>query len=314
VPIAPTGTTPLSDENAPDPPRPSAPRKKVPAPKPQGALRVDVARRSPKDSDPGSEKKPQRPAKAGAKTDSRTESRPERSAPAAPDPKGKAAPKPVWSDHTTEAPPRIPNWEHAFESTSRPDVPWEPDDQTTVGDVPVHVAPLTGRRRRSRVFVVAVVLLCLLFAYVAVAAILSSRHNPSAATAGPRAPTPSEVSVARVDAATVAADRATVTTRSKLEAIPGIPTLTNVAAVILPYVTSLQRYETALTGTVVPAAAQTGVANVRSLVAQDLQFLDTLDGLPSLRLGTYLAEVGKRSTQLQTAFRQVDRELRTAAN
>ena len=161
---------------------------------------------------------------------------------------------------------------------------------------------------------VAVVLLCLLFAYVAVAAILSSRHNPPAATAGPRAASPSEVSVARMEAATVAADRATVTTRSKLDAIPGIPTLTNVAAVILPYVTSLERYETALTGTVVPAAAQTSVAGVRSLVAQDLQFLDTLDGLRSLGLGTYLAEVGKRSTQLQTVFGQVDRELHTATN
>jgi hypothetical protein len=314
VPIAPTDTTPLSDENAPDPPRPSAPRKKAQAPKPQGALRVDVARRPTKDSDPGSEKKPQRPAKAGAKTDSRPESRSDRSAPAAPDPKVKAAPKPVWTDRTTEAPPRIPNWEHDVESTSRPDVPWEHDHETRIGDVPVHVVPLTGQRRRSRVFVVAVVLLCLLFAYVAVAAILSSRHNPPAATAGPRAASPSEVSIAQMEAATVAADRATVTTRSKLEAIPGIPTLTNVAAVILPYVTSLERYETALTGTVVPAAARTSVAGVRSLVAQDLQFLDTLDGLRSLGLGTYLAEVVKRSTQLQTVFGQVEGALHTATN
>jgi hypothetical protein len=191
-------------------------------------------------------------------------------------------------------------------------VPWEHDHETGVGDVPVHVAPLTRQRRRSRVFVAAVVLLCLLFAYVAVAAILNSRHNPTAATGRPPAASPSEVSVARVEAATVAADRATVTTRSKLEAIPGIPTPTNVAAVVLPYVTSLEDYETTLTGTVVPAAAQSSVADVRSLVGQDLQFLDTLDGLPSLGLGSYLAEVGKRSTQLQTVFGQVDRKLHTA--
>jgi hypothetical protein len=316
--IPPADTTPLSDENAPDPTRPSPQRKKAQAPKPHGAVRVDATRRSLKDTDPGSEKKPPRQTKAEAKTVPALESPLDRSAPRVPEAGVKTAPKPEWApDRPTEGPPRIPNWESAFASTSRPDARWQRGDETTVPDAPVHVAPLTRRRRRSRVFVVAVVLLCLLFAFVAVAAIRSSHHNPTAATLGPRAPSTSEVSsseVARVELATYAADRATITTRSNLKAISGIPTLTNVAAIILPYVTSLQRYETALAGTVVPAAAQSTVGGVRSLVRQDLQFLGTLDGLPSVGLGTYLAEVGRRSTQLQMAFSEVVGDLRAATS
>jgi hypothetical protein len=255
-----------------------------------------VARRSPKDSDLGSEKKPQRQTKAEPKTGSSPESV-DRPAPTVPEPGVEAAPKPVWgADGATEAPPRIPNWEQGYD--------------TTVPDVPVHVAPLTRRRRRrSRVFVAAVVLLCLLFAFVAVAAILSSRHNPNAATVRPPAASTSELS--RVQEATNAADTATTTTRSKLAALSGIPTPTDVAAIVNPYVSALQRYETALTGITLPAAAQTTVGAVHSLVRQDVQFVSTIDGLPSLGLGTYLAEVGKRSTQLQMAFSEVQGELRT---
>jgi hypothetical protein len=302
--IAPTDTTPLSDENAPDPARPSPPRKKAQAPKPHGALRVNVARRSPKDSDPESEEKPQRQTKAGAKTGSAPDSV-DHSAPAVQEPGVEAAPKPVWgADGATEGPPRIPNWEHGYD--------------TEVPDVPVHVAPLTRRRRRrSRVFVAAVVLLCLLFAFVAVAAILSSRHNPNAATVSPPGGTTSELTssaVSRVQEATNAAATATTAARSKLAALPGIPTPTDVAAIVNPYVSALQSYETTLTGTDLPATARTTVGAVRSLVKQDVQFVSTIDGLPPLGLGTYLAEFGTRSTQLQTTLSETQRELRTATS
>ena len=40
---------------------------------------------------------------------------------------------------------------------------------------------------------------------------------------------------------------------------------------------------------------------------QDVQFLFTINGLPSLGLGAYLAEFGKRSTQLQMAFSEITR-------
>jgi hypothetical protein len=202
---------------------------------------------------------------------------------------------------------------------SRPDAQWEDAHETTVPDVPVHAAPLTRRRRlrQSRAFVTACVLLCVIVAAVAAAAIVSSFHNPTVSSAGPRTTSTPEIStsgVSRVKTATDAADSATTAARSNLDAITGIPTTTNVAAIINPYVTSLQRYETTLSGTAVPAAARTGVDGVRSLVGQDVQFLTTINGLPSLGLGTYLAELGKRLTQLQTTFSEVQRELRAAAS
>ena len=148
-------------------------------------------------------------------------------------------------------------------------------------------------------------LVCLV---VAVVAILSSRHSPTTPTAHSGAAPNSQVSsaaVSRVEAATDAAAAATAMTRSALSGIPGIPTLTNVAAIINPYVTSLQRYETTLARTPVQGQAQTAVGGVRSLVRQDVQFLSSVNGLPSLDLGTYLAEVARRSAQLQMAYSEV---------
>ena len=61
---------------------------------------------------------------------------------------------------------------------------------------------------------------------------------------------------------------------------------------INPYISSLQRYETVLTGTDVPAAARTSCRQLSaSLVARDMQFLSTINGLPPLRLGSYLERV-----------------------
>jgi hypothetical protein len=202
---------------------------------------------------------------------------------------------------------------------SRPDAQWEDAHETTVPDVPVHAAPLTRRRRlrRSRAFMTAFVLLCVIVAAVAAAAIVSSFHNPTVSSAGPRAASTPKISsseVSRVQKATETAESATTTARSTLDAITGIPTPTNVAAIINPYVTSLQRYETTLSGATVPASARTGVDGIRSLVGQDVQFLSTINGLPSLSLGTYLAELGKRLTQLQTTFSEVQGKLRAAAS
>jgi len=282
---------------------------------------VDVARRSLtlKDSDPGSEKKLQRQTKTEANTNSTPESPSDRSAPVVPHPKVKAAPKPVWVpepigspkpaaplDSETESQPRIPNWERAFASDAR----WQGPDGTTPSDIPVHAPPHARRRRlpRSRAFVTVAVVLCFLVAIVAGAAIVSAFHNPTAPTANPGAAPNSEVpspAVARVQAATDTAEAATTTARSTLNTVPGIPTLTNVSAIINPYVESLQHYQTTLTKTAVPAPAKTTVDSVRSLVRQDAQFLFTINVLPSLGLGAYLAEFGKRSTQLQLAFREI---------
>ena len=140
---------------------------------------------------------------------------------------------------------------------SWPDARWEHASQTTLRRDPVHPAFRTrGRpRRRSRAFVTTVALACLVVVFVAVAVIMSSLHQSTPATAGPRAASTSAVSsssVSRLQAATDTAAAATTTARSGLDAITGIPTPAKVAAVINPYVSSLQRYEMTLAGTAVP--------------------------------------------------------------
>jgi hypothetical protein len=159
------------------------------------------------------------------------------------------------------------------------------------------------------------VLLCFLAAIVAGAAIVSAFHNPPAPTTHPPGSSSSHISpavVSRLRAATATAEDATNTARSSLDPISGIPTLTNVSAIINPYVESLQHYQTTLTETSVPAPAKKTVDSVGSLVGQDARFLFTINVLPSLGLGAYLAEFGQRSTQLQSAFSEIRRTLGTA--
>ena len=81
-----------------------------------------------------------------------------------------------------------------------------------------------------------------------------------------------------------------------------------------PYLSSLQRYETSLVGTAVPASARTAAAGARTLVSQDVQFLSTLNGLAPLRLGSYLEQFGKNATQLQADLSRLEGDLRTATS
>ena len=359
--IAPTDTTPLSDEDSPDSPRPRPEAKKAQPPNSRGAqpsasrkaqppnsrgaqrsnarkaqtsnarkaqpsnsrdaqpsrnaLRVDGAPRSPKDADPGTETKSSLQTKGDPNADSQLKVK---AAPAA-----AQEPKPLWApeplrtpkptaslDRATDAPPSIPSWERGRTSTSRSDEPWEGHDGTPPPDVPVHAPPHTrrGRRPRSRVFVTMAVVLCFVAAVVAGAAIVSAFHNPttptvhSGAASIPKVPSPG---VARVEAATDKAEAATNTARSKLIAMSGFPTLSKVSAIVNPYVEALQHYETALTDIAVPARAKAAVDSVRSLAGQNARFLFSINVLPSLGLGAYLAEFTQRATQLQLDFREV---------
>jgi hypothetical protein len=165
--------------------------------------------------------------------------------------------------------------------------------------------------------VTTVALASLVVVFVAVAVIMSSLHQSTPATAGSRVASTSAVSsssVSRLQAATDTAAAATTTTRSRLDGISGIPTPAKVAAVINPYVSSLQRYATALAETPAPTAARTAAAGVRTLVSQDVQFLSTIKGLVPLRLGSYLDQFGKNATQLQADLGRLEGELRTATS
>jgi hypothetical protein len=172
-----------------------------------------------------------------------------------------------------------------------------------------------GRRQHSRAFVTTVVLACLLVAFVTVAAVLASLHNPTIGTADrPPAASTSVASpsvVSRLQAATDAADAATSTLRTQLHQITGIPTLSEVAALVNPYVGSLQHYAAVLQATSVPAAAKTSADTARSLVNQDVEFLGTINGVTSLELGSYLEQFGQISNDVHTALGTFQGDLRS---
>jgi hypothetical protein len=343
--ITPTDTTPLSNGDSPDPPRPRPKPKKAqppnqratPAANSSGAVRVDGERRNLPNSGPGSgtnsppqTKPPQ--AKAPQAEPPRTKAEPTKAEPNADSrPKIKVAPEPVWApeplrtpkptaslDRATDAPPRVPNWERGRAATSQSDAQWDGAEGPTSPEIPVHAPPHARRRRlpRSRAFVTVAVVLCFLVAVVAGVAIVSAFHNPAAPKATPGTTSISHVSspaIARVQAATTTAEAATTAARSDLTTIPGIPTVSSVAAVVNPYVESLQHYQDTLTNTAVPASAKTAVDSLRSLVSQDARFIFTINVLPSLGLGAYLAEFEQRSVQLESALHKIRGTLDEAA-
>jgi hypothetical protein len=316
-------TTPLSDENAPVPTQTRRTNKEAPTPEAEGAGGVEVVRRSSEESETGSEKNapPNAKVDAVAHLAPGTESDPAAASAPRPGSAAKSPPAPVWApEPERERPPPIPSWDRTSESMSWPDARWEHSSQTTLPRAPLHPAFRSrGRPRRpSRAFVTTVALASLCVVFVAVAVVvMSSLHQSTPATAGPRVASASAVSsssASRLQAATDTTVAATTTTRSRLEAISGIPTPAKVAAVINPYVSSLQRYETTLTGTTVPTPARSAAASARTLVSLDVQYLMTIEGLAPLRLGSYLEQFGKNATQLQADLSRLEGELRTATS
>jgi hypothetical protein len=163
-----------------------------------------------------------------------------------------------------------------------------------------------------------VVLAALFVVFVVVAGVMILLHkSPHAAsgtttTSTTSAPAVSASDTVRMQAATRAAAAATTAARSKLDGMTGFPTPDKVAAVMNPLVSSLQRYETVLTGTDTPAAARTTALSALILVTRDVQFLFTINGLAPVRLGTYLDESGKDATQLLKTLSTFERELNTS--
>jgi hypothetical protein len=155
------------------------------------------------------------------------------------------------------------------------------------------------------------VLASLFVVFVVVMVVMVLLHhsdNPPAGTAATRAVISPET--ARLQTATRAIDTDANTTLLALHAIDGIPTTVKVATVINPYVSNLQHYQTVLSGVKVPTAARGAAAKVRSLLSRDVPSFATIDGLPPLRLGTYLEEFGTGLTQLQTDLGTLEHALR----
>ncbi len=174
------------------------------------------------------------------------------------------------------------------------------------------------RKGRSRVFTLTAVLACLLVVLVAGAAIVHALHHSTTPAAAPpthhaAAPSPSP-GTSRLQTATDATDSATTAAQVALTSLSNFPTPTNVATIINPYISSLQLYETFLSGSDAPAPARAAVAHAETQVRQDLKFLDTIDGLPPIQLGSYLVQFDTDATQLQTTLSALEQDLRSPAS
>jgi hypothetical protein len=176
------------------------------------------------------------------------------------------------------------------------------------------------RNRRSRVFTTTVVLACLVLVFVAAVAIVHARRHPTMATttggtpARAVPPTSSATETARIQTATDALDSATTSATVGISSLATFPTPSNVEKVINPYMSSLQLFGTLLAGSTVPAAARPAASSAEAQVRQDLQFLDTIEALPPLQLGSFLKQFDADATQLQTTLSALEQHLRAAAS
>ena len=99
-----------------------------------------------------------------------------------------------------------------------------------------------------------------------------------------------------------------------LSSLGTFPTPTNVEKVINPYMSSLQLYESFLSASAVPARARSAASSAGAQVRRDLQFLETIDALPPLQLGTFLKQFDADATQLQTTLSALEQNLRSGTS
>jgi hypothetical protein len=232
----------------------------------------------------------------------------------APEPKPKPSAQPTGTGG--DVPPRIPDWKPSAPSTSTPEVHWEHSSQGGLPARPVHLssgrARGRGPGRRNRLVAATVVLVCLLVAAVAIALALphsttttgsSTSTTTGIITTSPGTATPpASTDHQSPQTAVSGAQAATTKALSQLRAISGFPTTTNVAVVINPYAYALQLYESFLAQSAVPAAAWSDKVSADTQMSQDLRFLNTINGLPSLRLGAYMVRFSAVTSQLQSTL------------
>ena len=184
--------------------------------------------------------------------------------------------------------------------------------------------------KRSLVFKATVVLACLFLLVFAAVVGLRALHHQTTAAPPSHATTPTQATgtnasgagsaeaaasgTARIQAATDAVDSATTAASVGLTSLSAFPTPTNVETVINPYISSLQLFQAFLSGTKVPASAQSAATSAEAKIRQDLQFLETIDGLPPEQLGAFLAQFDTDATQLQTTLSTLEQDLRIPAS
>jgi hypothetical protein len=295
-------TTPLGDDNAPDPTRTKRKVKKPQAAEPGGG----------------------QPSAAAGRTVTKSERPPGSS----PGPKAGVPPEPVWATEpmatpklatlpkpaTQGVPPRIPNWDRSSVSAAWADDGSDDAGQTSLPPRPPHVHEQGlghGQRKiRFNATTAVVVLTSLLVVVVAVTiVVVLLRNSPSTAPRATPTTTVPTPDTTRLVAATQAADRVASTALLALHAMKGIPTPVTVAAVVNPYVNYLQSYAVVLSGADVPEAASSSVSNALAQIGEDVQFLSTINGLRAVKLGAYLEQFSEDDALFRNALGKLEHAL-----
>jgi hypothetical protein len=293
-------TTPLGDDNAPDPTRTERNVTKPPAAEPGGAQPPAAAPRSVTESERAAESRP------GPRVDVPPE--PVWATEPMPTPKLATLPKPS----TQGVPPRMPNWDRSSVSAPWPDDRSDHAGETTLPLRTVHGHGHEHGQRRSRFnATTAVIMLASLFAVLVATTIVLVllRNSPSTPTRTAPSATVAPSDPTRLVAATRVADQDANTALLALHAMKGIPTPDKVAALVNPYVAALQSYAIVLSGADVPATARSSVSNALAQVGQDVQFLSTINGLRSVKLGSYLEQFSEDDALFQNALGKLEQHL-----
>ncbi len=120
----------------------------------------------------------------------------------------------------------------------------------------------------------------------------------------------SGATVGRVQDATGYVASATSAVQSGFASFSGIPTTAKVATVTDPFVDSLQLYDTVLASTTLSGqAARKAAGVVDTEVQSDIAYLQTLNAVTPVHLGTYLNGVLDRIAQLQASVSSLQQTL-----
>jgi hypothetical protein len=140
-------------------------------------------------------------------------------------------------------------------------------------------------------------------------------HGSPASTAGsgppahPTSSAPGPSQVAALADGTNDIVSATTATQAGFAAMKGLPTPATVAVITNPYVDSLQLYAALLAESTVPPAARAADRQVSAQVRSDVDFLESINGLPPVELGTFLHSFYTHAAVLQAQLGALERDL-----
>jgi hypothetical protein len=195
---------------------------------------------------------------------------------------------------------------------ARPAAKARPESPRTMPESPD--GPGERRMRTALVGVAAIIVIIVLASFAShllhpAPAATSDRSSTSTPTA-PAAPQATSTDIARLESATNDAVSATTAERTGFTVLHGIPTIASTAAVTNPYVDSLQLYATVLAATPVPSSATKAAATVTSMVHEDIAYLEGVNTVAPVHLGTFLQGVFARAVAMQTAMGALEHSLR----